>query len=131
MKDLMELCERHPEKEQIFYLAKMLQEAGYPFYFNFLEDLRPTPMDHDGRDPEADIDWDSYKFLIEVGHLAGDELAQLSICFNSEGDDELLELLDMRPADGKPDAKAEDGELTRDLTAEAIMEIIEKFFDAM
>lgn len=129
--DMMRLCDKHPEKEQIFCLVNMISEAGYPFFFNFLEDLRPTPFNQEGGDPEKDIDWDTYNFLIEVGQPVGRNLSQLSICFNHEGDNTLLELLDMRVASGKPDATAEDGELTTDMTAEEVMEVIEKFFDAM
>ena len=122
----MEECAAHPEKEQIFALEKMLSEAGYPFYFNYRQDLRPTPLGQ--MDPGA-IDWDSYGFLIEVGRLAGYDLAEISVTFSTGNNKKLLELLDMRPAKDKPDAKAEDGELTVDLTAEQCMEIIEKFFE--
>jgi len=129
MDNFMELCSNHEEREQIFCLAQMLSEAGLPFFFIFFDDMRPTPFDHEGGDPESDIDWNQYHFLIEIGRQAGYGLSQLSITFNSEGDETLLELLDMRGAADKPDAKAEDGKLTRNLTAEDAMQIIEKFFD--
>lgn len=125
----MEACSLHPEKQQIFYLEKMLDEAGFPYYFNFREDLRPIVGKDEG-DPES-IDWDSYNFLIEVGRLAGYDLAQISITFSTGGDNTLLELLDMRAAGDKEDATAEDGELSVNLTAEDCMKIIEKFFDAL
>lgn len=126
----MEACKNHPEKQQIFYLEKMLDEAGYPYFFNFREDLRPVFGGSEDGDSES-IDWDSYKFLIEVGQLAGYELAQISVCFNHEGNQELLELLDMRAAGDKKNPTAEDGELHINMTAEDCMEIIERFFDAM
>lgn len=126
----MEACKNHPEKQQIFYLEKMLIEAGYPYFFNFWEDLRPVFGGGEDGDPES-IDWDSYHFLIEVGQLAGYDLAQISVCFNQKGDGTLLELLDMRCAADKENPTAEDGELHADMTAEKCMEIIERFFEAM
>lgn len=122
----MEACAAHPEKQQIFALEKMLSEAGYPYFFNYREDLRPTPF---GQKDPGSIDWDSYNFLIEVGRLAGYDLAQISVTFSTGNDKKLLELLDMRPAGDKENATAEDGTLTIDLTAEGCMEIIEKFFE--
>lgn len=122
----MEACASHPDKQQIFALEKMLAEAGYPFYFNFREDLRPTPL---GEIRPESIDWDSYSFLIEVGRLAGYDLAEISVTFSTGNDKKLLELLDMRPAGDNPNATAKDGELTVDMTAEDCMEVIEKFFE--
>lgn len=127
--NLMEFTDKHPEREQIFCLAQMLSEAGYPFYFNFLDDLSPSPFNQDGGDPETDIDWDRYHFLIEIGNQAGRGLSDISVCFNEYGDDSLLELLDMRPAAGMKDPRAENGQLTCDLTAEQCMEIIEGYFE--
>ena len=121
MRDIMCLCEKHPEKEQIFSLVKMLTEAGYPFYFNFYEDLKPTPFGPEG-DPETDIDLEQYRFLVEVGEPVQPGLTEVSVCFNQEGDEKLLELLDMRTV--------KDGALHRDLTAEEAMEIIEKLSKA-
>lgn len=124
----MEECAAHPERQQIFTLEKMLNEAGYPFWFNYREDLRPTPF---GELPESAIDWNGYGFLIEVGRLAGYNLAEISVTFSTGSDNKLLEVLDMRPAKDNPDAKAEDGTLITDLTAEQAMEIIEKFFETL
>lgn len=118
VEERMYVCRNHPKQQQIFHLEKMLIEAGYPYFFNFWEDLRPV-FGEPEKDPEG-IDWNSYKFLIEVGRPAGYGLSEISVCFNQEGDRTLLELLDMRPAAG--------GELYRDLTSEGAMEIIEKFF---
>ena len=126
----MESCKNHPEKQQIFYLEKMLDEAGYPYFFNFREDMQPAFGGEADGDPES-IEWDSYNFLIEVGQLAGYDLAQLSICFNRNGDGRLLELLDMRPAENRKNPTAKDGELYTSMTAEECMEIIEKFFESL
>ena len=121
------VCRNHPEKEQIFYLEKLIGDAGYPYFFNFWEDLRPVFGEPEG-DPEKDINWDTYKFLIQVGQPAGYGLSQISVSFNAQGDPKLLELLDMRPAEGKKNPTAEDGELHFGLTAEQVMKIIEEFF---
>lgn len=126
----MESCGNHPEKQQIFYLEKMLDEAGYPYFFNFREDLRPIFGGDEDGDPES-IDWNSYHFLIEVGQLAGYGLSQISVCFNRDGDRELLELLDMRAAADIKNPTETDGDLHTDMTAEDCMGIIEKFFEAM
>lgn len=126
----MDACRNHPERRQIFCLEKMLIEAGYPYFFNFWEELRPTPF-NDAGDPEKDINWDSYPFLIEVGPPAGYALSMISVCFNQKGDPKLLELLDMRPAGDKKNPTAEDGELHADMTAEDCMGIIGKFFESL
>lgn len=123
----MEVCQNHPEKAEIFWLEQMLMKEGYPYFFNFWEELRPTPFNQDGGDPES-IDWNNYNFLIEVGHPAGEALASISVCFNTKGDPKLLELLDMRLAAGKENPTASDGELYCGLSAESAMEIIEKYF---
>lgn len=121
-----EVCRNHPEKEAIFYLEKMLIEAGYPYYFNFWEDLRGRFGGPD-RDPES-IDWNEYRFMIEIGAPTTCGVAEISVCFNTKGDPKLLELLDLRSEVDNIFATAEDGELHCGLTAEAAMEIIEKYF---
>lgn len=125
----MDTCKDHPERQQLFYLEKMLDEAGYPYFFNFREDMQLSSACEENA--LESIDWDTYPFSIEVGQLAGYELVQISICFNHEGDRKLLELLDMRAAGDKENPTAEDGELYTDMTAEDCMEIIDRFFDAM
>ena len=127
--DIMDNCKNHPEKAEIFKLAKLLGGKGYPYFFSFLEELKPTPFNDEG-DPEKDIDWDTFRFLIQIGHPVGCGLSRISVCFNTEGDRTLLELLDMTAVENLPFPKAEDGTLTTDLSAEAAMEIIEKFFEA-
>lgn len=121
-----EVCRNHPEKEAIFYLEKMLIEAGYPYCFNFWEDLKGRFGEPD-KDPES-IDWENYNFLIEIGRPAACSVAEISVCFNTKGDPELLELLDMRKVIDNIYADAEDGELHCGLSAEGAMEIIEKYF---
>lgn len=126
----MESCKDHPEKQQIFCLEKMLDEAGYPYFFNFREDLKPVFGGGEDGDPES-IDWNSYHFLIEIGQPAGYGLSQISVCFNRDGDQKLLELLDLRSAADMENPTAKDGELHTDMTAEGCMRIIEKFFEAV
>lgn len=126
---MMKFAEKHQERGQIFCLAEMLEEGNYPFYFNFFDDLRPEPFTHEESDPETDIDWEKYNFLIQIGAMVGDGLSEISVCFNHEGDKTLLELLDMRQASIKENPTADDGELICDLLAEQCMEIIEKYFE--
>lgn len=121
-----EVCRNHPEREAIFYLEKMLIEAGYPYYFNFWEDLRGRFGEPD-KDPES-IDWDNFNFVIEIGSPVAWGISEISVCFNTKGDPKLLELLDMRVAAGKENPTTEDGALYCGLSAEAAMEIIEKYF---
>ncbi|MCD7862844.1 MAG: hypothetical protein LUG61_04885 [Lachnospiraceae bacterium] len=59
------VCTKHPEQEPIFRLESFLIWAGYRYFFNFWEDMRPTPFNHDGEDPES-IDWDKYNFEILI-----------------------------------------------------------------
>lgn len=126
----MAVCDKHPEKQQLFYLEKMLLEAGFPYYFNFWEDLRPTPLNHDGGDPEKDIDWETYDFVIEIERPAGAEFPLIKVCFSEESKD-LLDLLDMTKVAELPDVTEADGELFSAITAEQAMEIIEKFFETL
>lgn len=122
----MEVCQNHPERSEIFWLEQMLIKAGHPYFFNFWEDLKPTPFNQDGGDPEKDIDWDNYNFLIEIGEPVREGLSAISVSFNTAGEPNLLELLDARPVVGKTDINM--GYLHAGLTAEAAMEIIEEFF---
>ena len=114
----MEVCRNHPERQQIFHLEKMLIEAGYPYYFNFWEDLRPTPFNQDGGDPEKDIDWNAYNFLIEVGRGAGDDYAAIAVTF-SRDNKTLLEVVEKNR--------------TRydNYTSEQAMELIEGYFQRL
>lgn len=61
------VCLNHPEKQEIFKLETLLIEAGYPYYFNFWEDLRPVFGGSEDGDPES-IDWNTYEFRIEVAN---------------------------------------------------------------
>lgn len=114
----MEVCHNHPERQQIFHLEKMLIEAGYPYYFNFWEDLRPTPFNQDGGDPEKDIDWDAYNFLIEVGSGAGDDYAAIAVTF-SRDNKTLLEVVE------------ENRTRYDNYTSEQAMELIEGYFQRL
>lgn len=124
----MEVCQGHPEKAEIFWLEQMLIKAGYPYYFNFWEELKPTPFNQDGGKPEKDIDWNTYKFLIEVDKTTEDGIAQIIVCFNTKGDPKLLEIVETKLAAGKESPTAEDSLVFYELSAEQAMEIIEKFF---
>ena len=124
----MAACADHPERREIFELERLLDESDYPYYFNYREDLRPTPF---GQMPDDAINWDSYIFLIEVGRLAGKDLAELSITFSTSGDNEKLELLDMRCAREIENPSAKDGEMSYGLTAETCFEIIKSYYEAM
>ena len=123
----IEVCRNHPKQAEIFWLEQMLIEAGYPYFFNFWEDLRPVFGGEPDGDPES-INWDTYGFLIEIGRPAGYGYAEISVCLDRDGSG-LLELLDMRAAADKESPTAEDGERHRGLTAEAAREIIENFFE--
>lgn len=125
----MEACRNHPEKAEIFWLEQMLIEAGYPYYFNIWEDLRPVFGGEPDGDPES-IDWNLYGFRIELGQPAGYGYSELSVCLDRDGSG-LLEIRDLRTEDGEPRESIgpEDGKLFRGLTAEQAMEMIEKFFE--
>ncbi len=124
----VEVCAGHPKQQNIFFLEKMLLEAGYPYYFNFWEDLRPTPFNQDGGDPEKDIDWETYHFIIELEHPASTPYPLMSIEIDTDG---LLLITDMRPT---AEAKLPASDIDRvavsypGLEPEAAMEVIEDFF---
>lgn len=128
IKARFQACKNHPEKQEIFKLESLLLRSPIPYFFNFWEELRPTPF-NDALDPETAIDWEKYNFLIEVGDRVGRGLSMISVCFNHQGDNTLLELLDMRLAAensaNRDNLTAEDGILYVDLTAEKAMEIIQ------
>lgn len=124
----MEVCQGHPEKAEIFWLEQMLIKADYPYYFNFWEELKPTPFNQDGGNPEKDIDWDTYDFLIEVSKPAGDGFAQIIVCFDTKSDPKLLKIVGTKLAAGKESQTAADSLIYYELTAEQAMEIIGKFF---
>ena len=124
----MEVCQNHPERSEIFWLEQMLIKAGHPYHFNFWEDLRPTPFNHEGGDPES-IDWDSYEFMIEITPPAGEGRSKINVYFNSQGDPKLLQLFDTHPAAGvKEFPSSWDTVAFYELSAERAMEIIENIF---
>lgn len=126
----IEVCANHPKQQQIFHLEKMLLEAGFPYYFNFWEELRPTPFNQEGLDPES-IDWDNYHFCIEFERGAGMEYPLMSVEIDSEG---LLFITDMRPAAAQNIPASEIDRVSESyngLTSEQAMEIIEEFFNSL
>lgn len=129
---IMNTCAGHPDKRQIFLLEKLLILAGKPYAFSFWEELRPVFGGEEPRDPES-IDWETFPFLIEAGDPIAPGLSQISVCFDTDGaekdGEKLLELLDMTGHENGREVKAEDGVLYKALTAEACMEIMEKFFE--
>ena len=116
----MKVCQNHPEKAEIFWLEQMLIKAGHPYHFNFWEDLRPTPFNHDGGDPEKDIDWDGYDFMIEIERIVDDELTRIDIRFSPDNKERLCI---SQPIPAEDCVRAYLG-----LSAEEVMEIIEKIF---
>lgn len=127
----LEVCAGHPKQQNIFFLEKMLLEAGFPYYFNFWEDLRPTPFNQEDGEPENDIDWDNYHFIIELEYGAGMPYPLMSIELDSEG---LLVLMDAREAAEAKTAPENLNDVAvfyEGLTPEQAMEIIEKFFDSL
>lgn len=129
IEERMKACKNHPERKEMFLLESLLIESGKPYFFNFWEEIKPDPFNKDGGDIETDIDWDKCNFLIEIGAPVGFGLSEMSVCFNTQGDPKLLELLDMRPAADKQNPTADDGELHCGLTAEQAMEFIKDFFE--
>lgn len=125
----MAACENHPKQHEIFYLEKMLLEAGYPYFFNFWEDLRPTPFEQEEKDLEKAIDWEHYYFNIQINRKAMAPAPDLSIEVSESGK---LVLNDFREAiaaglSGKDMVAAR--VIHKDITAEQAMEIIENFFE--
>lgn len=107
--DNMRLCEEHRRYHQIFYLEKMLKEAGYPYYFNFNADY-------------PDIIWDEYNFRIEIGHKAGYRKPMLEIFC----DDNMLKLYVYR---NNQTPESEEAEFFDSLMAEDCMLMIEELFN--
>lgn len=115
------VCVNHPKQQNIFFLERMLLEAGYPYFFNFWQELRPTPFDHDGGDPEKDIDWETYHFCIELERPAFMPYPLMSVEMDADG---LLLITDMRPA---AESKIPPMVIYRGLNPEQAMEIIKDF----
>lgn len=122
-KIMAEVRAEHPETEEIFKLEELLDNAGYPYFFNLREELRPTPF---GALTARDIDWDNYPFRIDIDGKSEESIksgyAPMSVTFSTGSDGKLLEVLDMR---GQTDPK--NGKLTTDLTAEQCFEILKQY----
>ena len=125
----MAACENHPKQHEIFYLEKMLLEAGYPYFFNFWEDLRPTPFEPE-KDPEKDIDWEHYYFNIQINREAMAPVPDLSIEVSENGKLILNDFGDAIKAGLTGKDMIEARVIHNDITAEQAMEIIEKFLSS-
>ena len=115
--EILTVCREHPEAQEIFKLAQLMNDAGFNFWFNVQDDCKSGENIFD----------DEYEYTIETqtGELIGGR-APITVFLRSgkEG----LELLDMCPALNKVNPSDEDGVLYSGLLAEQAMEIIEKFF---
>lgn len=105
--------DKHPEKQLIFKLARALDEELLPYYFNFDDEVKPTPFNLEGNNPES-IDWANYPFRIEI--ILRDRKS-LSVIFNHGERKDLLELCDLNT-----------DELFTDMTVESIIDIAKKYF---
>lgn len=118
--EMLAVCRKHPEAQEIFKLAQLMSDAGYNFWFNVQDDCRSGENIFD----------DEYEYVIEIqtGTLIGSR-APITVFFNRNGEGGgSLEVLDMRPAVTKVNPSDEDGDIHSGLSAEQAMEIIEKFF---
>ena len=127
-KTMMDYLKEHKE---MFELVKMLDEASLAFFFNLRDDLRPSSF---GQLTLDDIDWERYVLRVEVGKPVAFGLSEISVVMSTGENKELLELLDMRQH--KEVAKgvllrAEDGTLTKDMTAQQCFEVIKDYYDNM
>lgn len=115
----LKVAEKHPEKLEMFKLEALLMEAGYPYVFNFWEDIRPV-FGGEEEDPER-INWDTYPFWMEIrngGYEAG--VKMMEVCF-SKDEPELLVVDEIIPG-GR-------GATYLSLTAETAIEVIKKYFE--
>lgn len=113
------ICRQFPETEKIFYLEKMLIEAGFPHYFNFFEDANNT----------SGVNWAEYNFLIEIGRPAGLDKPDILVCIGKGEDRNFLEIfLNEKLVKEKGKTVAVGDVHQCRLTAEMAMEIIEKYF---
>lgn len=128
MNNRIEVCEKHLEKRAIFELEQILIENDVPYFFNFWDDLRPTPFGRES-DPES-IDWDTYIFRIEIGEPVADGIANLSVVFNKDGDKTLLELAVAHPEEGQQDAREPRCDVFKNLDAQMAGEMIKQLYQA-
>lgn len=126
-----EVCKNHPKQQEIFKLEQLLIKAGYPYFFNFWDDLRPTPFNHDGGNPEMDIDWERYIFFIDVYHRNMNIPSKVRVCLNQEQGNSLLDIVSILddyypiPSHEVPEIYSKcRGIPTSGISAEQAMEII-------
>ena len=117
------------EYKEMFDLVKMLDEASLAFFFNLRDELRPSSF---GQLTLDDIDWERYVLRVEVGKPVAFGLSEISVVMSTGENKELLELLDMRQH--KEVAKgvllrAEDGTLTKDMTAQQCFDVIKEYYE--
>lgn len=108
------VLKNHPDKKIIFELATRL-EGTFPYWFNYLDDIKPTPFNHDGEDLENLIKWETYPFQIIIDCL---NKQQLSVMMCRNGNHSLLEIENLMT-----------NELFVDLDAEQAVNIIRNYFD--
>ena len=121
--DYMEVCQDHPEAEEIFKLAQLLTDAGYDFWFNVQDDYKQYAS--------TDVFGEDYEYVIETqtGELISGCRAPITVFWNRYGEGgDGLELLDMRPAREEFFPEEDAGELHTGLSAQQAMEIIEEFY---
>ncbi|MFR7629573.1 MAG: hypothetical protein ACLUZ6_02470 [Lachnospira eligens] len=106
--DNMTICEKHREYQHIFYLEKMLKEAGYPYFLILTVIIRI-------------LSGVNMKMQIDIEQRAGFKKPMLEI-FCDGG---LLKLCDYRENQTPETAQ---GKFCDGLTSEDCMQIIEKIF---
>ena len=79
--DNMTICEKHREYQHIFYLEKMLKEAGYPYFFNFNRDY-------------PDIIWGKYEMQIDIEQRAGFKKPMLEIFCDGLTSEDCMQIIE-------------------------------------
>ena len=115
----LKVAEKHPEKLEMFKLEAELIKAGYPYVFNFWEDIRPV-FGGEEEDPER-INWDTYPFWMEIrngGYTA--DTTMMEVCF-SKDEPEMLVVDEIVPGGT--------GASYIGVSAEKAIEVIKKYFE--
>lgn len=96
------------KNKEIFKLYEVLQESGMPYFFNWLEDQKPTPFDEGQK-----IDEENYNYLISIGPIDG-------VVVEAEaGEAGLLRIVD----------NTKNGAVTNNVTAEEAFKILKERFE--